>query len=147
MVDVHTFSLQTYLSTRSLGASKQILSWPGEMPRAQRIIMEVGWVADDALIVKEIDRPARDGSVILFTQNGSEGKVVRRLGKDGEEGDDGWIDHVRCHPTAGARRDRVWTIADVVCVGPGYHPDQRFGWVPGSHPQRRVHARSPLYTT
>lgn len=57
--------------------------------------MEVGWVADDALIVKEVDRAARVGSVVLFTGNESEGKVVRRLGKDGEEGDDGWIDHVR----------------------------------------------------
>lgn len=57
--------------------------------------MEIGWVADNALIVKEIDRPARNGSVVLFAENSSEGKVVRRLGKLGEEGDDGWIDHVR----------------------------------------------------
>lgn len=57
--------------------------------------MEVGWVADDALLIKEIDRPARNGSVVLFTDNNSEGKVVRRLGLEGEEGDDGWIDHVR----------------------------------------------------
>jgi dipeptidyl aminopeptidase len=59
--------------------------------------MEVGWVADDALIVKEVDRAARIGSVVLFTNSESVGKVVRKLGKDGEEGDDGWIDHVR-HP-------------------------------------------------
>lgn len=27
-----------------------------------------------------------------------EGKMVRRLGKDGEEGDDGWIDHASVVP-------------------------------------------------
>lgn len=51
-------------------------------------------MADHALLVKEVDRAARTGSVVLFTNNQSEGKVVRKLGKDGEEGDDGWIDHV-----------------------------------------------------
>lgn len=64
------------------------------MDRESRVLMEVGWVADHALIVKEVDRAARVGSVVLFTNNQSEGKVVRKLGKDGEEGDDGWIDHV-----------------------------------------------------
>lgn len=65
--------------------------------------MEVGWVADDALIVKEIDRPGRNGSVVLFADNASEGKVVRRLGKEGEEGDDGWIDHVGLPRTLSSR--------------------------------------------
>jgi dipeptidyl aminopeptidase len=64
------------------------------MPLDQRIIIEVGWVADDALLVKEIDRAARVGRVVLFEDGRSEGMVVRTLGKDGEEGDDGWIDHV-----------------------------------------------------
>jgi dipeptidyl aminopeptidase len=94
LVDVHTFSLETYLTTGSLGLAKQSLTWPGEMPRESRVLMEVGWVADHALLVKEVDRAARTGSVVLFTNNQSEGKVVRKLGKDGEEGDDGWIDHV-----------------------------------------------------
>lgn len=94
LVDVHTFSLETYLTTGSLGLAKQSLTWPGEMPRESRVLMEVGWVADHALLVKEVDRAARTGSVVLFTNNQSEGKVVRKLGKDGEEADDGWIDHV-----------------------------------------------------
>jgi dipeptidyl aminopeptidase len=94
LVDLHTFSLATFLSTRSLGLAKNALTWPGEMSQETRVLMEVGWVADDALIVKEVDRAARIGSVVLFTNSESVGKVVRKLGKDGEEGDDGWIDHV-----------------------------------------------------
>jgi dipeptidyl aminopeptidase len=64
------------------------------MPVDARLISEVGWVGDDALLVKEIDRAARRGSVVIFQDGESEGKIVRRLGQDGEEGDDGWIDHV-----------------------------------------------------
>lgn len=60
----------------------------------QRVIAEVSWVADDALLVKEVDRAARVGHVVLFQGGEREGHVVRYLGKDGEEGDDGWIDHV-----------------------------------------------------
>lgn len=56
--------------------------------------MEVGWVADDALLVKEIDRAARNGSVVVFENDTKEGKVVRSLGRAGEEGDEGWVDHV-----------------------------------------------------
>lgn len=96
-VTVHTFSLSS-LSSSATSATAQLLTWPGEFPLPDRILTEIGWVADDALLVKEIDRAARDGNVVLF-QFGSdheakvEGEIVRRLGKDGEEGDDGWIDH------------------------------------------------------
>jgi hypothetical protein len=83
--------------------------------------MEVGWVADDALIVKEVDRAARIGSVVLFTNSESVGKVVRKLGKDGEEGDNGWIDHVGySNPSEGANG-----------IGARYHSRSRgCCWVP-----------------
>ncbi|KIY32640.1 dipeptidyl aminopeptidase [Cryptococcus gattii E566] len=91
-VTVHTFSLSS--------STVQRLTWLDEFPLPDRIITKVGWVADDALLVKEIDRAARDGNVVLFQFQHDEGKsktmegqIVRRLGKDGEEGDDGWIDH------------------------------------------------------
>ena len=64
------------------------------MPQDQRILVEIGWVADDALLVKEIDRAARVGKVVLFQDGERRGTVVRTLGKDGEGGDGGWIDHV-----------------------------------------------------
>ncbi|TYJ58321.1 hypothetical protein B9479_000866 [Cryptococcus floricola] len=85
-----TVSVYTYtLSTRS----KQHLSWAGEMPLDDRILVEIGWAADNALLVKEIDRSARQGNVIVFEDGETKGTIVRLLGKDGEEGDDGWIDH------------------------------------------------------
>lgn len=65
------------------------------MPLTDRIILEVGWVGDRDLLVKEVHRAARTGSVIIFANGHNEGKVTRVLGKEGEEGDDGWIDHVR----------------------------------------------------
>ena len=76
--------------------SKRSLSWPGEMSLDERVIMEIGWAGDDALIIKEIDRAARKGNVVLI-QGGAQGKIVRTLGKNGEEGDDGWIDHASVH--------------------------------------------------
>lgn len=64
------------------------------MPLADRIILEVAWVGDDDLLVKEVDRAARRGSVVIFESGKNEGVVTRILGQEGEEGDDGWIDHV-----------------------------------------------------
>jgi dipeptidyl aminopeptidase len=91
---VHTFSLSEYASSLSVTLAKKELSWDGAMPLDSRIISEVGWVGDSALMVKEIDRPARRGSVVVFQDGEGRGRIVRRLGKNGEEGDDGWIDHV-----------------------------------------------------
>lgn len=95
---VQTFSLKSYLDTLQLNEAKTSLTWPGEMAQDQRIIIEVGWVADNALLVKEIDRAARVGNVVLFQDGAKDGVIVRTLGKDGEEGDDGWIDHVSSCP-------------------------------------------------
>ncbi|WVO24964.1 uncharacterized protein IAS62_006346 [Cryptococcus decagattii] len=94
---LHTFSLSTLSSPPNV----QRLTWPDEFPLPDRIITTVRWVADDALLVKEINRAATDGNVVLFQfdkgHDGKsktvQGKLVRRLGKDGEEGDEGWIDH------------------------------------------------------
>jgi dipeptidyl aminopeptidase len=97
LVSVHIFSLATYAETGSLPRAKQELSWDAALPLADRIIAEVAWVGDDALLVKETDRAARRGSVVVF-QGSEKGKVVRKLGSEGEEGDDGWIDAV-CPPS------------------------------------------------
>lgn len=89
---VHTYSLSSSATAKS---PVHTLTWPGAMPLVDRIILEVGWVGDRDLLVKEVDRAARKGSVVIFQNGEREGKVTRVLGKDGEEGDDGWIDHVR----------------------------------------------------
>ncbi|EIW65869.1 hypothetical protein TREMEDRAFT_46096 [Tremella mesenterica DSM 1558] len=93
LVTVHTFSLATYQTTNSVEQAKKMLHWKGEMPVESRIISEVAWVAQDALLVKEIDRAARVGNVVLFQYGETDGKVVRTLGANGEEGEGGWIDH------------------------------------------------------
>lgn len=94
LVTVHTFSLKSYSSSHLLSEAKKTLSWPDELPEADRVIDAVSWVSDDGLLLKEVDRASRVGRVVLFQGGASEGIVVRKLGKDGEEGDDGWIDHV-----------------------------------------------------
>ncbi|KAH8827558.1 dipeptidyl aminopeptidase [Flagelloscypha sp. PMI_526] len=84
------------------GISKSIiLDWPERLPEQDSIIQEVAWVSDSQLIIKQVDRSAEKGLVILFEFDGFnwadgqdtiQGTIVRRLGKDGEEGDDGWIE-------------------------------------------------------
>jgi hypothetical protein len=85
--------LSTYAKTESLPKSKSELSWADSFPLEDRIIAEVAWVGSDALLVKETDRAARRGNVIVF-EGSDKGKVVRTLGAQGEEGDNGWIDAV-----------------------------------------------------
>jgi dipeptidyl aminopeptidase len=95
LVTVHTFSLQSHLAGAGISQSSKRLSWKDQMPLTKRVIMEVGWLGSEALLIKEVDRSAKKGSVVLFTDGDAEGRVVRVLGKDGEEGDNGWIEHVR----------------------------------------------------
>lgn len=77
-----------------VATAKRDLTWSGMIEEDQRVIAEVSWVGDDALLVKEVDRASRVGHVVLFQGGEREGNVVRQLGRGGEEGDDGWIDHV-----------------------------------------------------
>ena len=92
LVTVHSYAIATQATVKQ---TVRTLTWPGSMPLADRIILEVGWVGDRDLLVKEVDRAARKGIVVIFAKGQNEGKVTRILGKEGEEGDDGWIDHVR----------------------------------------------------
>ncbi|KAI5120961.1 hypothetical protein M0805_001665 [Coniferiporia weirii] len=74
------------------------LSWSPRQPASESIITDVTWVGADDLIVKEVNRAADDGAVIHFntreigSDDDLQGTVVRKLGTDGEEGDDGWIE-------------------------------------------------------
>jgi dipeptidyl aminopeptidase len=67
--------------------------------------MEVVWLANDTLLLKEVNRNADAGRVVLFDVSDTSllaaqtGRVVRTLGKDGEEADDGWIESAHTvHP-------------------------------------------------
>lgn len=55
--------------------------------------MSVDWVGDHDLLVKETDRASKVGHAVFFSDDASDGDIVRTLGQKGEEGDNGWIDH------------------------------------------------------
>ncbi|KAJ3797465.1 dipeptidyl aminopeptidase [Lentinula aff. detonsa] len=106
LVSVHVFDLGKYVGSDSVvisgfpAANATLeLDWPGRHPISNSIIMEIAWVDDTQLLLKEVNRNADSGSVVFFDLNSSDdkarsrGTVVRKLGKEGEEGDDGWIDN------------------------------------------------------
>jgi dipeptidyl aminopeptidase len=93
LVSVHVFDLARFLTD----AATLTLDWDGRQNPENSVILEVAWIDGSTLIVKEVNRNADDGSVVLFDLDAQEsrsvGSVVRKLGKNGEEGDDGWIDN------------------------------------------------------
>ncbi|EJD48202.1 hypothetical protein AURDEDRAFT_113055 [Auricularia subglabra TFB-10046 SS5] len=71
------------------------LSWPEQREKEESIIHEVAWVGNAELMVKETNRGADDGAVVYFDLRGlgaPVSRVARKLGKNGEQGDDGWIE-------------------------------------------------------
>ncbi|KAL4265734.1 peptidase S9B family protein [Pleurotus pulmonarius] len=114
------------------------LDWPYRQAKENSIILEVAWVGNASLIMKEVNRNADNGTVILFdlesgagvSQDGRKvtGKLVRKLGKDGEEGDDGWINneqYIRPIPPKSARRQvnngEAEAYLDIVPTPEGYN--------------------------
>jgi dipeptidyl aminopeptidase len=108
LVSVHVFDVESYLNDGVLSEwdfpaedATLTLDWTGRHPLENSIIAEVAWVANATLLVKEVNRNADDGSVVLFdlvatnVAGRATGQVVRKLGKAGEEGDDGWIDQAQ----------------------------------------------------
>ncbi len=110
LVSVHVFQLDGYLSSmHQAGSSANLnttqvaqqstveLSWDGRQTADNSIIAEIAWVSPNALLIKEVTRAAEDGSIVYFDlgkQPANIGKIVRKLGKEGEQGDEGWIDAV-----------------------------------------------------
>ncbi|KAG6885763.1 hypothetical protein C0993_010275 [Termitomyces sp. T159_Od127] len=113
IVSVHVFDLGQHLEDAALATvtgselsaveNTYELEWPDRHPEDDSVILEIAWVGNLSLIVKEVNRNANDGNVVLFDMNNStswsQGKVVRKLGKKGEEGDRGWIDNVSFQDT------------------------------------------------
>ena len=96
-VSVRVFDLQQYqVSGLSAAEATFELDWPDRQLKNDSIVMEVAWVGDGTLLIQEVNRAADDGSVVLFDieKDGAQGRVVRKKGKNGEEGDEGWIDAV-----------------------------------------------------
>lgn len=106
LVTVRVFDVAGFLdedaAVASVGEETLTLDWNDRHPLNDSVIAEVAWVGNNSLILKEVNRNADDGHVVLFDLSEAnlvaarkQGKVVRKLGKNGEQGDDGWIDHVR----------------------------------------------------
>ena len=106
LVSVHVFDLESYLS-QSKSATTSVadkavtdLRWSDSFSSNNSIINQVAWVDNSTLVLKEVTRAADHGNVVLFDLEATSpgeivtGKVVRKLGIDGEEGDDGWIEEV-----------------------------------------------------
>ena len=71
LVSVHVFDLSNYLANdASLGRPVEedivTLDWDHRHPSNESIISEVTWVGNTSLIVKEVNRNADDGNVVLF---------------------------------------------------------------------------------
>ncbi|KAF8493019.1 dipeptidyl aminopeptidase [Russula emetica] len=106
IVSAHVFDLERYLGESSIGTSFDPaestleLEWSGRLPHNDSIIFEVVWLGNggSSLLLKEVNRNADSGRAVLFDLldtsllDARTGRVVRTLGKDGEEADDGWID-------------------------------------------------------
>ncbi|KAG6865647.1 hypothetical protein C0991_000566 [Blastosporella zonata] len=103
LVSVHVFDLAQHLVDSSIEAdfpaaeNTYELEWPDRHPTNDSVVLEVTWVGNSELILKEVNRNADDGNVVLFDltepMSRTQGQVVRKLGKDGEQGDKGWIDN------------------------------------------------------
>jgi dipeptidyl aminopeptidase len=104
LVSAHVFDVDRLLSESALGTyldpaeTTLELDWSGRLPTNDSIIMDVVWLANDSLLLKEVNRNADAGRVVLFDVSDTSllaagmGRVVRTLGRDGEEADEGWIE-------------------------------------------------------
>lgn len=106
VVSVQVFDLTRYQQLHPDPPSPEVvdpqyvatLEWDEMRDREESIIQEVAWVGNAELMVRETNRGADDGVVVYFDMRGSgeaTHRIARRLGKNGEQGDDGWIEPVR----------------------------------------------------
>lgn len=105
LVTAHIFDYAKFTSERALvgdAISSEYtfsLNWEERQPANDSVITQITWIGNSSLILKESSRNATTGSVVFFdlsdVEEGVEevwGTVVRKLGKEGEQGDDGWIE-------------------------------------------------------
>ena len=108
LVFVHVFELDRYYDSIDIGDDEESaleeatleLTWSGRQQPNNSVIAEVAWVGNMTLLVKEVNLAATNGSVILFNLEigaVNVGQRTRLLGKNGEQGDDGWIESVGRH--------------------------------------------------
>ncbi|KAH9945746.1 dipeptidyl aminopeptidase [Amylocystis lapponica] len=148
IVSVHVFQLGEYLenndngdnSTEAIAAASLELDWEGRLPITNSIISEVVWVANTTLLMKEVNRAGDNGTVVLFdldVEPKNHGRVVRKLGANGEHGDDGWIDAAQTiYPiSASLSPDHTPSYLDIVPSASGYNHIALFSPVSSSTPR------------
>ncbi|KAK7685763.1 hypothetical protein QCA50_011109 [Cerrena zonata] len=136
LVSIHIFEMDRYLTSVNSTANANMteiaehatleLDWNGRQPANNSVIAEVAWVGDAALLVKEVNRAADNGSVILFDLHqgaSNHGEVIRILGKNGEQGDEGWIDSAQniLPLTSDLSSDGIPAYLDIVPTKEGYN--------------------------
>ena len=96
IVTARILDLRFLGSNPSASSSVADLDWGGRFEQGDSVVFNVAWVGDTSLLLKESNRNSDNGNVVLFDLNRGtfRGSVVRKLGKNGEENDDGWIDSV-----------------------------------------------------
>lgn len=97
IVSAHILNLKLLDSGPSgVGSPITELDWSGRFSHANSILFNVAWVGNATLLLKESNRNSDDGNVVVFDSPSGNfhGDVVRKLGKHGEENDEGWIDSV-----------------------------------------------------
>jgi len=130
IVNVEVFDLARWRAAHTDGPTADAveesylseMSWTERRPKAESIIQEVAWVGNAELMVKETNRGADDGVVVYIdmrTSTNGSSHVVRRLGKEGEEGDDGWIESGQQIYWLRSRTDRA-AYLDVLPNPDGY---------------------------
>ncbi|TDL26583.1 hypothetical protein BD410DRAFT_526440 [Rickenella mellea] len=108
LVSVHVFELHRYQERQSAGDvigfpeedATRMLEWEGRMMVNDSVVMDVTWVGNEGLIVKEVNRAADKGSVVFFDLNKAKNvggrelfrEVVRKLGEEGKRGRGRWVD-------------------------------------------------------
>ncbi|KDQ19524.1 hypothetical protein BOTBODRAFT_153437 [Botryobasidium botryosum FD-172 SS1] len=104
------------------------LTWAAQLDPNDRIISEVAWVGNSSMILKEVERSAGNGNVVFFDflslreAEEGRGRVVRKLGREGEQGDDGWIDsEQRIYPLPQLTSSQPSSYLDIVPTSEGYN--------------------------
>ena len=100
------------------------------------------WLRDGDLLLKEVNRNADAGSVVLFglldtsLLGACTGRVMRTLGKNGEEADEGWIEseHAVYPLPTNFSVDGLPSYLDIVPDKDGYNHIALFGPASASTP-------------
>ncbi|KZT07170.1 dipeptidyl aminopeptidase [Laetiporus sulphureus 93-53] len=146
LVQVFVFQLDEYLASTASNRTQAVrnasleLDWDRRLPADNSIISEVAWVANSTLVVREVNRAATNGTVVMFdlsSESRGRGHVVRRLGKDGEQGDGGWIEsEQKIYPIpARLSPDGHASYLDIVPTADGYNHIALFSPVDSSTPR------------